>query len=49
MVIDHTDAKFSNEIIKMGISTFETNILMNSIKEEKRLAKFILKVLNCCC
>ncbi len=49
MVIDHTDANLSNEIIKMGISTFETNILMNSIKEEKRLAKFILKVLNCCC
>ncbi|HSF00690.1 MAG TPA: 2-phospho-L-lactate transferase [Nitrososphaeraceae archaeon] len=48
MVIDHTDANFSNEIVKMGISTFETNILMNNAKEEKRLAKFILKVMNCC-
>ncbi len=46
MVIDHTDANFSNEIIRMGITTFETNILMNNVKEEKRLAKFILKVMN---
>jgi LPPG:FO 2-phospho-L-lactate transferase len=47
MVIDNTDANFSNEIIKMGITTYATNILMNSLKEEKRLAKFILKVMNC--
>ena len=49
MVIDHIDANYSNEIIKMGISPVKTNILMNSIREEKRLAKFILKVMNCCC
>ena len=47
MVIDNTDANFSNEIIKMGITTYATDILMNSLKEEKRLAKFILKVMNC--
>jgi hypothetical protein len=47
MVIDHKDANFSNEIIKMGITTYATDILMNSLKEEKRLAKFILKVMNC--
>ena len=47
MVIDHKDANFSNEIIRMGITTFKTNILMNNVKEEKRLAKFILKVMNC--
>lgn len=47
MVIDHKDAKFSNEIIRMGITTFKTNILMNNVKEEKRLARFILKVMNC--
>jgi LPPG:FO 2-phospho-L-lactate transferase len=47
MVIDHNDANFSNEITRMGITTFKTNIFMNNIKEEKRLAKFILKVMNC--
>lgn len=47
MVIDHKDANFSNEITRMGITTFKTNILMNNVKEEKRLAKFILKVMNC--
>ena len=47
LVIDHTDANFSNEIIRMGITTFKSNILMNNVKEEKRLAKFILKVMNC--
>ncbi|HEX7258686.1 MAG TPA: 2-phospho-L-lactate transferase [Nitrososphaeraceae archaeon] len=47
MVIDHKDANFSNEITRMGITTFKTNIFMNNVKEEKRLAKFILKVMNC--
>jgi LPPG:FO 2-phospho-L-lactate transferase len=47
MVIDHKDANFSNDIIRMGITTFKTNILMNNVKEEKRLARFILKVMNC--
>ena len=47
MVIDHKDANFSNEIIRMGITTFKTNILMNNLKEEKRLARFILKVMHC--
>ena len=46
MVIDNKDANFSNEITRMGITTFKTNILMNNVKEEKRLAKFILKVMN---
>jgi LPPG:FO 2-phospho-L-lactate transferase len=46
MVIDHKDTNFSNEINKLGISTFDTNILMTSLREEKRLAKFILKVMN---
>ena len=47
MVIDHKDANFSNEITRMGITTFKTNILMNNLKEEKRLARFILKVMHC--
>jgi len=46
MVIDHKDANFSNQINNMGISTFETNILMNNLREEKRLARFILKVMK---
>jgi len=46
IVIDLVDRNFSNRIKKMGISTFETNIMMNNIQEEKRLAKFILKVMN---
>jgi LPPG:FO 2-phospho-L-lactate transferase len=46
MVIDNKDTKFSIKINKMGISTFETDILMNSLKKEKKLARFILKVMN---
>ena len=46
MVIDNKDTKFSVKMNKMGISTFETDILMNSLKEEKNLARFILKVMN---
>jgi LPPG:FO 2-phospho-L-lactate transferase len=46
IVIDFVDTNFSYRIKKMGISTFETNIMMNTIQDEKRLAKFILKVMN---
>lgn len=46
MVIDFDDTNFSNQIKKMGIATFETNIMMNNIQDEKRLAKFILKVMK---
>ncbi|HEX5186300.1 MAG TPA: 2-phospho-L-lactate transferase CofD family protein, partial [Nitrososphaeraceae archaeon] len=46
IVIDFVDRHFSNRIKKMGISSFETNIMMNNLQEEKRLAKFILKVMN---
>ncbi|MGE0243177.1 MAG: 2-phospho-L-lactate transferase [Nitrososphaeraceae archaeon] len=46
MVIDFVDTNFSNRIKKTGIATFETNIMMNNIQDEKRLAKFILKVMK---
>ena len=46
IVIDNSDSSFSKEINKIGVSSFETNILMNNSKEEKRLARFILKVMN---
>jgi LPPG:FO 2-phospho-L-lactate transferase len=46
MVIDFVDTNSSNRIKKMGISTFETNIMMNNVQDEKRLAKFILKVMK---
>ena len=46
IVIDNSDSNFSKEINKLGVSSFETNILMNNSKEEKRLARFILKVMN---
>ncbi|MGZ5509835.1 MAG: 2-phospho-L-lactate transferase [Nitrososphaeraceae archaeon] len=46
IVIDNSDSDFSKEINKIGVSSFETNILMNNSKEEKRLARFILKVMN---
>lgn len=46
IVIDNSDSDISKEINKIGVSSFETNILMNNSKEEKRLARFILKVMN---
>ncbi len=46
IVIDNSDSNFSKEINKIGVSSFETNILMKNSKEEKRLARFILKVMN---
>ena len=46
IVIDYSDSNLSKEINKIGVSSFETNILMNHSKEEKRLARFILKVMN---
>jgi hypothetical protein len=35
-------SNFPNEIVKMGISTFETNILMNNAKK-KKIGKIHLK------
>ncbi|MGZ8887705.1 MAG: 2-phospho-L-lactate transferase, partial [Nitrososphaeraceae archaeon] len=46
IVIDNSDSDFSKEINKIGVTSFETNILMNNSNEEKRLARFILKVMN---
>ncbi|MGZ5549459.1 MAG: 2-phospho-L-lactate transferase [Nitrososphaeraceae archaeon] len=46
IVIDNSDSDFSKELNKIGVSSFETNILMNNLNEEKRLARFILKVMN---
>ena len=46
IVIDNSDSDLSKEIKKMGVSPLETNILMNNAKEEKRLARLILKVMN---
>ena len=36
----------SKEINKIGVSSLETNILMNNAKEENRLARLILRVMN---
>jgi hypothetical protein len=36
----------SKEINKIGVSSLETSILMNNAKEEKRLARLILRVMN---
>ena len=45
IVIDNSDSDMSKEINKIG-SSLETNILMNNAKEEKRLARLILRVMN---
>ena len=42
IVIDNSDSDMSKEINKIGVSSLETNILMNNAKEEKRLARLIL-------
>jgi hypothetical protein len=36
----------SKEIKKIGVSSLETNILMNTVREEKRLARSILREMN---
>jgi len=46
IVIDNSDSDMSKEIKKMGVSSLEANILMNNAKEEKRLARLILRVMN---
>jgi LPPG:FO 2-phospho-L-lactate transferase len=46
IVIDNSDSDMSKEINKIGVSSVETNILMNNAKEEKRLARLILRVMN---
>ena len=46
LVIDKSDSNFSKDIMKLDVSSFETNIMMNNTKEETRLASFILKVMN---
>lgn len=46
IVIDNSDSDLSKEIKKMDVSSLETNILMNNAKQEKRLARLILKVMN---
>ncbi len=46
IVIDNSDSDLSKEIKKMDVSSLETNILMNNTKQEKRLARLILKVMN---
>jgi LPPG:FO 2-phospho-L-lactate transferase len=46
IVIDNSDSDMSKEINKIGVSSLETNILMNNAKEEKRLARLILRVMN---
>ena len=42
-VLSNSDSSFSKTINEMGIDTYETNIIMNNIKDESRLANFILK------
>jgi LPPG:FO 2-phospho-L-lactate transferase len=46
IVIDNSDSGMSKEINKNGVSSLETNILMNNAKEEKRLARLILRAMN---
>jgi LPPG:FO 2-phospho-L-lactate transferase len=46
IVIDNSDSDMSKEINKNGVSSLETNILMNNAKEEKRLARLILRAMN---
>lgn len=46
IVIDNSDSDLSIEIKKMDVSSLVTNILMNNAKQEKRLARLILKVMN---
>ena len=46
IVIDKSDSNFSKDIKKLDVSSFETNIMMNNAKEETRLARFILNVMN---
>ena len=46
IVIDNSDSDMSKAIKKMGVSSVETNIMMNNAKEEKRLARLILRVMN---
>jgi LPPG:FO 2-phospho-L-lactate transferase len=46
IVIDNSDSNLSKAIKKLGVSSLETNIMMNNAKEEKRLARFILKEMN---
>ncbi len=46
IVIDNSDSDLSKEINKMDVSSLETNIFMNNAKEENRLARLILKVMN---
>ena len=46
IVIDNSDSDMSKEINKMDVSSLEANIFMNNAKEEKRLARLILRVMN---
>jgi len=46
IVIDNSDSNLSKAIKKMGVSSVETNIMMNNAEEEKRLGRLILKVMN---
>ena len=46
IVIDNSDSNLSKAIKKLGVSSLETNIMMNNAKEEKRLARLILKEMN---
>jgi LPPG:FO 2-phospho-L-lactate transferase len=46
IVIDNSDSDMSKEIKKIGVSSLETNILMNTVREEKRLARSILREMN---
>lgn len=46
IVIDKSDIKHKEDIEKLGIKVFETDILMKNSKDEKRIAKFVLKSLH---
>ncbi len=46
IVIDNSDSDMSKDIKKIGVSSLQTNILMNNANEEKRLARLILRVMN---
>jgi len=46
LLIHTTDKKLKNKIEKLGIKCVPTNILMKNFKDEKKLAKFTLKILG---
>ena len=45
-IISTSDIKYKHEINKLKIQSYETNIMMENIRDEKRLAKFLIDTFN---